>query len=403
MNRPYNGLVLLPVALVLAILAGCGTMSQISEPVTNGQGTALLKITAAASGPFQKLAKTATLTISAGDMLTMTRSLTITDSSVQGTITGIPAGKNRLFAVSVYDSLDTLQYQGSATVNVMADTTVNVSINVIRITGNANVNGNIIETPAQMKYLPGGTFQMGQAGVPYALPVHNVTVSSFYMDSTLVTQADYFSLMGVNPSNFTGDSKRPVEMMTWFDAVLYCNKRSQSDGKDTVYGFTGITGTPGNGCTALAGVTINYTINGYRLPSEAEWEYACRAGTTTPYYWGNDTSVSVMGKYAWYYLNSNNMTQAVAGKLPNAFGLYDMSGNVFEVCNDWAGSYSSAVQTDPTGPTSGTVRMVRGGVYNYLPGEGATLLGSGYRDTAHCTVDPAHPWPNVGFRCACRL
>lgn len=395
---------LLSIAIIFAALSGCGSLNQVTEPVIQGKGIAMLKIVAAAGSPFQKLAKKATLTISASDMLTMSKTLTITDSSVEGTISGIPAGKSRLFAVAVVDSLDTLQYRGSSLASVIADSTVKVSINVTRVSGNAIIDGNIIEGALLgMKYISSGTFQMGQAGVPYALPVHSVTVSSFFMDSTLVTQAAYLSLMGVNPANFTGDSKRPVEMMTWFDAVLYCNKRSQRDGKDTVYSFTGITGTPGNGCTALAGLTINYAKNGYRLPTEAEFEYACRAGTTTPYYWGNDTTVSVMGNYAWYYLNSNNVTQAVAGKLPNAFGLYDMSGNVFEVCNDWAGVYSSAVQTDPTGPTSGTVRIVRGGVYNYMPGEGATLLGSGYRDTAHCTVDPAHPWSNVGFRCVCGI
>lgn len=619
-----NGIAYLVICAGMA-LVGCSEKPlSIVLPAQEGYGSASLKIVAAANTPFHRLAKIAGISISASDMLTITQALNVTDSGLEGTITGIPAGKNRLFSISVFDSLDTLQYKGSSLVNVVADSMVVVVINVVRVNGGAVVQGNIVEgdtslvvwypfngnandesgnnhhtkiygatltqnrfgqsnkaymfqgariltdtftmtnqvsisvwlkpsqdspdsgryfissdalsprgndsvliemikrttlnkwetrghyktasvpdnwtgdvtgsnvvydswihivyvynyslstallyengvlvgqvaatkpihkklifnigshpnptayfkgaiddiriysraltnyeilmlyhendwmgnindTPAQMKYIPGGTFQMGQAGVPYAVPVHSVTVSSFYIDSTLVTQADYFTLMGVNPSSYTGDSKRPVEMSTWFDAVLYCNKRSLRDGKDTVYSYTSITGTPGNGCTSLAGITINYSKNGYRLPTEAEYEFACRAGTTTPYYWGIDTSVSVMGNYAWYYLNSNNMTHAVAGKLPNTFGLYDMSGNVFEVCNDWAGSYSSSVQTDPTGPSSGTVRIVRGGVFNYLPGEGATLLGSGYRDTAHCTVDPAHPWSNVGFRCVCRL
>lgn len=145
MYKPYLMLFPLSVALLFAILAGCGTANQVSAPLNKGEGIALLKITATAGDPFQKLAKTATLTISASDMLTLTKSLTVTDSSVEGKITGIPAGKNRLFSVSVFDSLDTLQYQGSSTVNVIADTTVNVSINVVRITGNANINGHIIE------------------------------------------------------------------------------------------------------------------------------------------------------------------------------------------------------------------------------------------------------------------
>jgi hypothetical protein len=161
MYKSYFKLFLMAVSLMFAILAGCGNLTQVSEPVNNGQGIALLKIAATAGGPFQMLAKTATLTISASDMLTMTKSLTITDSSVEGTITGIPAGKNRLFSVSVFDSLDTLQYQGSATANVIADSTVKVSINVDRVTGNAIVNGNIIEGDSTPMSITVGDINVG--------------------------------------------------------------------------------------------------------------------------------------------------------------------------------------------------------------------------------------------------
>jgi uncharacterized protein (TIGR02145 family) len=146
MRTSYFNLLLLPIALLFAIVAGCGNNNQLSEPVTNGQGIALLKISAAAGTPFQKLAKKATLTISATDMLTMTKTLSITDSSVEGAITGIPSGKSRLFTVAVFDSLDTLQYRGSSTADVIADSTVKISINVIRVSGNAIINGTIIDT-----------------------------------------------------------------------------------------------------------------------------------------------------------------------------------------------------------------------------------------------------------------
>jgi uncharacterized protein (TIGR02145 family) len=146
MRKSYLKLLPLPLALLFVMVAGCGNNSQVSEPVDNGKGIALLKITAAASSPFRALAKKATLTISAADMLTMTKTLTITDSSVEGAITGIPAGKNRLFAVAVYDSLDTLEYRGSSTAAVIADSTVKISINVIRVSGNAIINGTIIDS-----------------------------------------------------------------------------------------------------------------------------------------------------------------------------------------------------------------------------------------------------------------
>jgi formylglycine-generating enzyme len=209
-----------------------------------------------------------------------------------------------------------------------------------------------------MRFIPGGTFQMGQAGI--AEPVHDVTLTrNFYMDTTEVTQGNFLALMGVNPSGFTGDANRPVEQVTWFDAVLYCNARGKHIGLDTVYSYTSLTGTPGNGCTGLGGLSIDMTRNGYRLPTEAEWEYSCRAGTTTAYYWADDTIG--INNNGWSNYNSGNATHTVATKLPNAWGLYDMAGNVWEWCNDWYEGYSSDAQTDPTGAASGIYRVLRGG------------------------------------------
>ncbi|MBN2038156.1 MAG: formylglycine-generating enzyme family protein, partial [Chitinispirillaceae bacterium] len=202
--------------------------------------------------------------------------------------------------------------------------------------GKSNPTENPTTGARGMKLITGGTFFMGSTnGYSVELPVHSVTVSAFYMDTTEVTQADYRALMGVNPSYFTGDSLRPVEYITWFDAVLYCNARTKADGKDTVYSYTSVSGTPGDSCTALGGLAVDFAKSGYRLPTEAEWEYACRAGSTTDYYWGGSyppataaDTLAVDNNAVWRH-NSNFSTARVGTKLANAFGLYDMSGNVW--------------------------------------------------------------------------
>lgn len=225
--------------------------------------------------------------------------------------------------------------------------------------------------PSGMKLLPSGTFQMGSTIASDEQPVHAVTVSSFWMDSTEVTQADYAALMGNNPSSFTGDPLRPVEQVTWFDAVLYCNARSKRDSRDTVYSYTSKIMNAAN-CTSLVALTIDTAKTGYRLPTEAEWEYACRAGSITAYYWGreyptaNRIDTAAMDANCWWTNNSGSQTHPVATRTANAFGLYDMSGNVYEWCNDWYGSayYSSSPGTDPAGPATGTTRVLRGGSWS---------------------------------------
>jgi formylglycine-generating enzyme required for sulfatase activity len=229
--------------------------------------------------------------------------------------------------------------------------------------------GNNTPSSTVMRLIPGGTFQMGST-VYYAgeQPVHSVTVSAFYMDTTEVTQADYQALMGVNPSYFS-DSLRPVETVTWFDAVLYCNARSIRDSLDAVYSYTSLTGTPGSGCSAFVGLAIDTAKSGYRLPTEAEWEYACRAGDMTDYYWGGTSPLttaadtSAMDTNTVWSHNSGSQTAGVGTKLPNAYGLYDMSGNVWEWCNDWylSNYYHYVYPVDPTGPETGSCRVFRGG------------------------------------------
>jgi formylglycine-generating enzyme required for sulfatase activity len=257
-----------------------------------------------------------------------------------------------------------------------------------------------------MRYISGGTFQMGSdntnfGNTPAEQPVHSVTLSPFYIDTTEITQADYQALMIWNPSMYAGDSLRPVEEVTWFDAVLYCNARSKRDGFDTVYSYTLVSGTPGNGCDGLNGLAVNYSANGYRLPTEAEWEYACRGGTTTDYYWGRSypltsaADTAAMDSNAVWWLPLGTKTVRVASRLPNPFGLYDMSGNVWEWCNNWYESYTSGSQTDPTGPGVGSIRVLRGG--SWLYGE-PSYLCSAYRFDSGSGERSGY----YGFRCVRR-
>ncbi|GBU26780.1 serine/threonine protein kinase [Treponema sp. R8-4-B8] len=216
--------------------------------------------------------------------------------------------------------------------------------------------------PAGMVRIQGGTFTMGSPSSEPSRnsnegPQHQVTVSSFYMGRYEVTQKEYQEVMGTNPSNFKGDNL-PVEQVSWYDAIEYCNKRSQKEGLTPAYTRNG------------DNVTWNKNANGYRLPTEAEWEYACRAGTTTPFSTGNNVTTSQANYDGNYPYNNNakgeyrQKTTAVGSFSPNALGLYDMHGNVREWCWDWYGDYTSGAQTDPMGASSGSYRVLRGGNWN---------------------------------------
>ncbi|HUU27996.1 MAG TPA: SUMF1/EgtB/PvdO family nonheme iron enzyme [archaeon] len=234
-------------------------------------------------------------------------------------------------------------------------------------------------TEIEMLPIPAGTFQMGSnTGWSDEQPVHTVTLSAFQMSKYEITQAQYQAVMGSNPSYFTGDDNRPVEQVSWYDAVTFCNKLSESAGLQPCYN--------------LSTWSCDFTKNGYRLPTEAEWEYACRAGTSTEYYTGN--TESDLDRAGWYDYNSGNTTHAVGGKLANAFGLYDMHGNVWEWCNDWYGSYSSENENNPQGPSSGSTRVIRGGSRSY----DAYLCRSAFRTD----YDPADRYYfSLGFRVVC--
>ncbi|WP_430015057.1 SUMF1/EgtB/PvdO family nonheme iron enzyme [Microcystis protocystis FBCC-A270] len=220
----------------------------------------------------------------------------------------------------------------------------------------------------EMVSLPAGQFLMGSADSDpdarsYEKPQHQVKVNSFAIGKYPVTQAQYQAVMGKNPSYFKNNPQNPVEQVSWEDAQAFCQKLSQITGKT------------------------------YRLPTEAEWEYACRAGTTTRYYFGDDANQ--LGDYAWYDGNSQDKTHPVGQKKPNAWGLYDMSGNVWEWCEDnWHDNYKNA-------PKDGSAwlikdnysQILRGGSWYYNP----NYCRSAYRNSNNRRADDS----SNGFRVVC--
>jgi formylglycine-generating enzyme required for sulfatase activity len=218
---------------------------------------------------------------------------------------------------------------------------------------------------------------------------HSVAVSDFYLAKSEVTQGEYRALMGNNPSNFQGNNL-PVENVTWFDAIRYCNERSAREGLTPAYTVDGET------------VTWDKTAGGYRLPTEAEWEYACRAGTTTPFHTGSrigDNEANFMNSYGYNTDASGRVTGgyrqktvAVNSFAPNPWGLFDTHGNVWEWCWDWYGEYETAARTNPQGPESGTYRVNRGGGWNDFPKH----IRSAYR----AATAPGNASFNIGFRVA---
>ena len=218
----------------------------------------------------------------------------------------------------------------------------------------------------KMVRVVGGTFQMGATSEQGSdadsdeTPVHSVTLSDYYIGQTEVTQELWEAVMGSNPSYFKGDNQRPVENVSWNDCQEFIEKLNRLTGKN------------------------------FRLPTEAEWEYAARGGSKSRgyKYSGSNNPDAV----AWYYYNSGSKTHPVATKQSNELGLYDMSGNVYEWCQDWYGGYKSNSQTNPTGASKGSRRGLRGGSWGSSAG--------GVRVSDRDDYSPDYRDSNLGLRLA---
>jgi len=254
--------------------------------------------------------------------------------------------------------------------------------------------GNITGEWVTLVQIPAGTLTWPEA---------TITLSAFKMGVYVVTQEQWREVMVIspNPSYFSSDpaageiqGKRPVEQRSWYDAIEFCNALSIREGLSPYYIINKDSPDPNNnseyGDNSKWLVTTNGAANGYRLPTEAQWEYACRAGSTTDWHFGDDASE--LANYAWYNENSGNKTHQVGLKLPNAWGLYDMYGNVSEWCWDWYGDMPTSNQTNYTGTFSGNNRVLRGGHY------GISVSDEFIRSSDRSYNNPAFRSISTGFR-----
>jgi sulfatase modifying factor 1 len=238
---------------------------------------------------------------------------------------------------------------------------------------------------ARVVRVPAGAYQRGQAsgGDSDERPVHRVTLTrAFELWRTPLTQDEWRQLMGNNPSEYQG-ATRPVERVSWYDAVAWCNALSRATGLDEAYVLQGAKGKPGEEGLEAGVSWKGLGCGGWRLPTEAEWEYACRAGSTGERYGELDA-------VAWHWGNSGGATHPVGQKQPNAWGLCDTLGNVWEWCWDWRGDYPAGAVTDPTGPAEGQSRVYRGGCFDL----DADCVRAAYRSD----YDPSFHDVSLGFR-----
>jgi eukaryotic-like serine/threonine-protein kinase len=242
----------------------------------------------------------------------------------------------------------------------------------------------------EMVHLPGGEFAMGsKQGNPDEAPVHRVKISAFLMDKFEVTHEMFVKVQLPNPSHWQDNPKKPVNRVRWRDAKQYCNERSLLEGLKPCYN------------EKTLDWDCNYAASGYRLPTEAEWEYAARAGTEGPYDFGSPDKLRL---YAWFTGNAEQKTHPAGQKKPNAWGLYDLYGNVSEWCEDVYDPtyYKQSPALDPTGPPNpgkDVRRVIRGGNWKSSPDQCRAPARQGERTG---DSDACFSTDYCGFRCVRR-
>jgi formylglycine-generating enzyme required for sulfatase activity len=356
---------------------------------------------------------TVTASVTDGGTLTYQWYSNDTDSDSGGS----PVGTNSSSFTPPTTSLGTIYYYVEVTNTIPdngdgGDKTATATSNTASITVFIT-----LPTGIEMVWIPAGSFQMGSNDSldRNAQPAHQVTLTNgFWMGKYQVTQGQWHAVMGNWPSFFDGTNDRshttvtptlnrnnlPVESVSWYDAIVFCNRLSMMEGLTPAYEIPNQWPNPTSwttdpvtwgavptGNTRWNAVRIVSGSNGYRLPTEAQWEYACRAGTTTAY----NTGYVITDDTGWYFINSGNRTREVGLKPANSWGLHDKHGNVREWCWDRWGSYTDAPKTDPTGPTAGGDRVLRGGGWD-------SNGWSSFRSAGRLNYWPYDRSSNIGFR-----
>lgn len=241
-----------------------------------------------------------------------------------------------------------------------------------------------------MVFLPGGTFKMGSdRGNPDEAPTHPVSLTGFLMDKTEVTHEMFVTAQLPNPSHWQDNPKNPVERVRWRDAKLYCNERSRLEGLTLCYD------------EKTTELECDYQASGYRLPTEAEWEFACRAGSDQDYSFGSEDKLR---QFAWFDGNARERTHPAGGRKPNRWGIHDLYGNVSEWCEDVysATYYSDGTDMDPTGPGDPGIdvkRVMRGGSWK----SSANMCRASFRQGQRTgNTDACFYTDFCGFRCVRR-